>query len=269
MKNILAIGLSMAMAVLLGCAATKQSGAGQEGAVEFPEQGRSYLLEGDFIDPYSVQRVETGLSKDQVRLRLGKPHFSEGIFRVREWNYIFNFYTGEEREYIVCQYKVLFDDDGRVVRYHWNSNECTAFVNSPEVADIGAAEQPGIPLTLSSDALFVFGKSGIKNLKPGGRQSIAQLVQSLDADFGGIQSVRVVGHTDRIGSAQANLALSQARAETIKTLLVDLGVSATLIDVEGRGAAAPLVDCKGEQVTPELVSCLEPNRRVEVLVRGS
>lgn len=160
-------------------------------------------------------------------------------------------------------------NNGRVGSYHWNNKECEAFVNSSEGTDINATEQQGKPLILSSDALFLFGKSGVEDLKPGGRQTIAKLVQSLNSDFSSIQSVRVVGHTDRIGSAQANLALSHARAETIKTLMVDLGASAVLIEARGQGAAQPLVDCKGARVTPELVSCLQPNRRVEVLVRGN
>ncbi len=69
--------------------------------------------------------------------------------------------------------------------------------------------------------------------------------------------VRVVGHAD---TAEANVALSVARAEMVKSRLIELGIPADRIAVVGRGDASPLV------ITPP--GTAEPqNRRVEITWR--
>lgn len=261
-KNIL-VGAGLAVALLAGC--TAATGTKNEEGVRFPDVDRSYLSEGDFIDPTAVRRIRTGMSRDQVRLNLGHPHFSEGIFRVPEWNYLFRFRTGVEEEVVSCQYKIVFDD-GVVESYHWLTPQCALLVEAPLVEEIDDGEEANLALNLSSDALFRFGGAGVADVNPEGLRSIDQLAQSLRQDFTRVEAVRVVGHTDRIGAAASNLALSQARADTVRALLVERGVPAALIVAEGRGDTQPLVQCEGSGATPVLVSCLQPNRRVEVVV---
>lgn len=50
-------------------------------------------------------------------------------------------------------------------------------------------------------------------------------------------AVRIDGHADATGSAEANLALSQRRAESVRDYLVSLGVSANLLSVQGYGSS--------------------------------
>ncbi|MBI4807900.1 MAG: OmpA family protein [Nitrosomonadales bacterium] len=72
--------------------------------------------------------------------------------------------------------------------------------------------------------------------------------------------VTVIGHTDREGSDDANLRLSQSRAEAMRDILVAGGVSAQIIQVVGRGELEP------EVMTADGIA--EPrNRRVEISVR--
>lgn len=72
--------------------------------------------------------------------------------------------------------------------------------------------------------------------------------------------VTVVGHTDRVGSEEANLRLSLGRAQAVHDILVAEGVAAEIIQVVGRGELEPEVD------TPDGVA--EPrNRRVVITVR--
>ena len=56
---------------------------------------------------------------------------------------------------------------------------------------------------------------------------------------GGPARVTVIGRTDRIGSAPANLALSQQRANTVRDALVAAGVPAGVIDTSWTGEATP------------------------------
>jgi outer membrane protein OmpA-like peptidoglycan-associated protein len=72
--------------------------------------------------------------------------------------------------------------------------------------------------------------------------------------------ITVIGHTDSVGSAAYNDALSFKRAEAMRQILIKLGISSELIKVAGRGSREMIVK------TEEGVS--EPrNRRVEISVR--
>lgn len=67
----------------------------------------------------------------------------------------------------------------------------------------------------------------------------------------------VVGHTDSVGSDASNMALSKARADSVKARLVEDGVAAERIQTEGKGETQPIAD-NGTAEGKAL------NRRVEV-----
>lgn len=101
--------------------------------------------------------------------------------------------------------------------------------------------------------------------EPGGAQLTAQSLALLPsiltralARTGG--EIIVVGHTDRVGSVEANDALSLQRAKAIRALFVAQGFTPDLVDAVGRGERAPLVPTEDEVAEPQ-------NRRAEILVR--
>jgi OOP family OmpA-OmpF porin len=68
----------------------------------------------------------------------------------------------------------------------------------------------------------------------------------------------VAGHTDLVGSARANLKLSQRRAQAVREYLIAKGVPAQRLDARGYGKTQPLI-------TPETTDLdRERNRRVEL-----
>ncbi|MCR9126366.1 MAG: OmpA family protein [Rhodobacteraceae bacterium] len=72
--------------------------------------------------------------------------------------------------------------------------------------------------------------------------------------------VALVGHTDSVGSLEANIALSRSRAEAVRDRLVgDYGLPSTQIGAEGMGYLAPIAS----NLTPV---GRDLNRRVEVIV---
>lgn len=122
-------------------------------------------------------------------------------------------------------------------------------------------------VTLSADSLFDFDKSVVK---PGGRASLDKLA----ADLRGIRydAIQVTGHTDRFGSHDYNMKLSQRRAEAVAAYLVQSGVASGKITARGVDGDKPVTrpgDCKGSKPTPAVVACLQPDRRVEVEVTGT
>lgn len=52
--------------------------------------------------------------------------------------------------------------------------------------------------------------------------------------------VTVAGHTDNVGSASSNMALSQRRADNIKKMLVEKGIAADRIKAVGKGESNPI-----------------------------
>lgn len=242
--------------------------------VRFPELQSSYLKTGDFIGPDHVQRVGPGLSKDQVRLELGNPHFSEGIFGVSEWDYAFDFHTGKGNEYVTCQWKVKFEraeGQYRVASTHWKNPDCALLVQPPEVVAGPNAPTllPPQKVTLNADGLFRFDGGEPTDLLSEGQERVVRLAADIRANFKALHYVTVTGHTDRLGTDAYNQALSQARANTVRDLLVRAGIDRAKVRASGMGKRQPVVsDCEGTRATPELVKCLQPNRRVEIEVVG-
>ncbi len=54
--------------------------------------------------------------------------------------------------------------------------------------------------------------------------------------------VKIDGHTDSVGDAKHNLALSERRAHAVKTILVSRGVQEKQIEVRGYGESKPIAD---------------------------
>jgi len=75
-----------------------------------------------------------------------------------------------------------------------------------------------------------------------------------------VPEVVVVGHTDTTGTPQMNAELGMRRANAVRNLLVQAGLSPAAIDVRSHG--------EGELLVPTADNVFEPrNRRVEVTVR--
>jgi len=119
-------------------------------------------------------------------------------------------------------------------------------------------------ITLDSKVLFDFDKAV---LKPEGKAAIdAQVVGKL-AQVTKLDVVLVTGHTDRLGTDAYNQKLSERRADTVRDYLVSKGVDKAKIETIGLGEKQPVVQCD-QKNHKELIACLQPNRRVDVEVKG-
>jgi outer membrane protein OmpA-like peptidoglycan-associated protein len=75
-----------------------------------------------------------------------------------------------------------------------------------------------------------------------------------------IPEVLVVGHTDTMGTPRANIDLGLVRANTVRTMLVQVGLDASTVEVRSHGEGDLLVKTADETPEPR-------NRRVEISVR--
>ena len=230
----------------------------------WPAVSASNLKVGAFPDPRDVRRIIEGLPKREVRLLVSDPHFAEGLFEVREWDYVFNFLTGRGKEYQTCQYKVLFNDNMRVSSTHWRDQSCANYLNEqakpvPVIAPVAHL------VTLNTTGLFKFAGHSINDLNAKGRTDLESTAKSIVGTRSKIISIHVVGHSDRLGVKSKNMTLSLERAATVRQYLVSLGVPIEKISIEGKGISQPIVQCSNKLPRDKLVACLAPNRRATAL----
>ena len=119
-------------------------------------------------------------------------------------------------------------------------------------------------ISLSSDVLFAFDKA---ELKPEGMKKIDDIASRLKG--ANVQMINATGHADRIGPDKYNQQLSEKRAAAVKEYLAQKGVETSKVRSEGRGKSDPVTgdQCKGITGS-KLISCLQPDRRVDIEVRG-
>lgn len=79
----------------------------------------------------NVRMIESGMNKDQIYELIGRPHFNEGLYGVREWDYLFNY--RENGEHKTCQYKILFDSKWNAQSFYWLPEGCGPKPQEPQV----------------------------------------------------------------------------------------------------------------------------------------
>lgn len=102
----------------------------------------------------------------------------------------------------------------------------------------------------------IYFDTGRDTLRPESDAALAQVVVLLQQRPA--LKLRIVGHTDSTGSAQANLALSQARAARVRDALLARGVAAGRLEAVGMGPNAPVASNDTEDGRAR-------NRRVELV----
>ncbi len=276
LKTGLITALIAATTVLQGCATSgsKLSADGTNDKIVFPDAKNAWLKEA--VDPNvdNLRRVAPGMTKDNIYSLIGRPHFSEGIMGVREWDYVFNFRKGADGNVQTCQYKIIYAPDMHLRSTYWQPESCVDLLK-PEPMPVQTVVEriveksvavPGpevVRIRVAADGIFEFDKSNINDLRPGGIEKLNKVADQLLAG-GEITQLKVVGHTDRLGDDAYNQRLSEERANAIRQYLISKNIAAEPISVQGAGKSQPLVECRQTRRDEALIRCLEPNRRLEI-----
>ncbi len=111
---------------------------------------------------------------------------------------------------------------------------CPLPVNKPDVKVYVTKEDQQVVNEAVKNLEFDFGKSTIREHSDESLNKLAQLMVAKKFHL------KLAGYTDNVGSVAANLKLSRARAEAVKTYLATQGVDSSLIQAEGYGKANPI-----------------------------
>jgi outer membrane protein OmpA-like peptidoglycan-associated protein len=85
----------------------------------------------------------------------------------------------------------------------------------------------------------IFFATGAFELQPQSKTELMQLVEFLKNNAS--LSIEIGGHTDNVGSAEANQVLSEKRAKSVYDFLVENGVAKTRLSFKGYGQTQPIV----------------------------
>lgn len=113
--------------------------------------------------------------------------------------------------------------------------------------------ESGVVVTLG-DVLFDTGQA---TLLDSAKSSLAEVVDLLQTEPDKL--IRIEGHTDSVGSSESNLALSEQRAASVRTALINLGVAENRVTSIGLGEDFPIA-------SNEDADGRARNRRVDVIL---
>ena len=149
--------------------------------VKFPDLNKTWIDAPTHPNAENLGKVEKGMSKDQVYFLIDHPQYAEGLYGVREWDYVFNLKKKAGDPDKICQFKIIFDKDYRVGSTFYNPKGC---------ADVAPVQLPNKDVELEADFLFDFDKD---LLKSEGHEKIAQVAGDIDVNM--VRSVKVYGGT--------------------------------------------------------------------------
>lgn len=126
----------------------------------------------------------------------------------------------------------------------WNVNEYAGVIMRPKE----------IKSFVLHNIYFATGKTTILDSS---EPALAELFQFLNSRPN--QRIRIVGHTDDIGSDRSNQLLSEGRCQEVRRAMTERGISSERIEIEGRGERDPIVPNDTDDHR-------QMNRRVEIVL---
>lgn len=105
-------------------------------------------------------------------------------------------------------------------------------------------------------ALYINFDTGKATIKPDSAGTLDAAANALKA--AAALRIEVAGHTDNVGTPEANLKLSQDRAQAVMAALTERGIKADRLTAKGYGQTAPIADNRTEDGRAK-------NRRVELV----
>ncbi|MCM4150960.1 OmpA family protein [Arenibacter sp. N53] len=169
---------------------------------------------------------------------LDRPHISIAVNKQR-----FRLWVNEEKHIdiprMVPQGAVL-----NTLKFHMNNfkdGKERVFISDIKVAEGGLDLRRKLISEGEVSTNGILFDSGSANIQPQSMGIIRQISQVLQEENG--MNLTITGHTDADGPEDANLSLSQKRADAVKNALVNVyGISDGRLQIQGKGESEPIAD---------------------------
>lgn len=259
--------------------ATTLLGSTPANSAEEPESPTPNLTT---VNASTLDNIGLGLGKETVMHQLGEPKY-DGI-DTASWRYKLNVRKPDTLTYVRCNMQVNFDNNQKVKELLFDNEDCSKLakrfhVNPPaKPYDLAVFNNlpiervvPASPVgedngeyVLSADLLFDFDKA---NIRTHYLPQLRDLAKSIQDKYNNIDTVQVIGYTDRIGSKAYNQKLGMQRANSVGFIFVQQGLGEK-VKVSSMGeSVADQVSCsrlKGAK----LHACLQKDRKVIIRIDG-
>ncbi len=193
------------------------------------------------LDPAIVEAGIAGMIA-LSRLAEGEARIADGMIVI----------TGEAL-YAQTQESLMRALDGRVPE-GWDMQLDITEPALPDVPDIAMCQAEISEKLAAEPITFASGSTSLDDGASALMDSLAILVDDCAP-----VPVEIGGHTDSDGPAEANLRLSQERADSVRDALIERGIDAARLTAVGYGEAEPLVPNDTEENKAR-------NRRIELLL---
>lgn len=140
----------------------------------------------------------------------------------------------------------------------------------PMPAPVVKVRKAFVRYSLETETLFTYNKA---ELREHAKQKINDEIIGEMKEYSKDNVILITGYADRIGGEKYNMNLSQSRADSVKSYLVEQGIDGNHIETAAKGEADPVVSCdnikgKANRYNKPLIACLQPNRRITLDLKG-
>jgi outer membrane protein OmpA-like peptidoglycan-associated protein len=148
--------------------------------------------------------------------------------------------SAADREALTARLKPVFGTEAAIGALGDAAADAVRAANEQVLSALGAIGTSGV----SPDTVVRTMNLAIINFPTGSSEIPAESNEVIRRSAEAISktenaTIEISGHTDNVGSSSANLALSQARADSVKTALVNAGAPATRLVTRGYGDSRP------------------------------
>ncbi len=158
--------------------------------------------------------------------------------------------TGQKGSQVLTQAGQMAGIDGREVKAELGGAQFAADFSEAKAA-----------LPASPEHFMLYFVSGGSRLTAESESQFSEILKRLKGrDANAVVEVVVIGHTDTVGGAEDNLALSAQRAKAVADRLRASGLKFSALTMESHGKKNPLIPTRDGVAEPR-------NRRVQVTIR--